>query len=62
MENGFRIYSCDPLKEKARHLSDGGVGYVEMLFKSNYLALVGSGVKPMYPTNKGKIFYIFSLP
>ncbi|CBI25516.3 unnamed protein product, partial [Vitis vinifera] len=51
--HGFRIYSCDPFKEIFRRdLKSGGFGIVEMLFRSNILALVGAGTNSQYPPSK----------
>ena len=51
--HGFRIYSCDPFKEILRRdLKCGGFGIVEMLFRSNILALVGAGTNAQYPPSK----------
>ncbi|KAL3622030.1 Autophagy-related protein 18d [Castilleja foliolosa] len=41
--NGFRIYNCDPYKETFRRdLNGGRFKIIEMLFRCNILALVGS--------------------
>ncbi|KAK2153074.1 hypothetical protein LSH36_308g01000 [Paralvinella palmiformis] len=53
MENGFQIYNVEPLTEKLRQGSDhvGSIGKVEMLYRTNLLALVGGGTFPKYAEN-----------
>ncbi|VDL18774.1 unnamed protein product [Hymenolepis diminuta] len=54
-QNGFRIYNSDPLKLIRRwdfDMSEGmGVGFVEMLFRTNYLGILGGGRHPLIPSN-----------
>ncbi|KAI9484867.1 WD40-repeat-containing domain protein [Zychaea mexicana] len=57
LDNGFRVYNCDPLIEQARSESnEGGIALVEMLYRTNYLAFVGGGKYPRFPPNKVIIY------
>ena len=49
---GFVVYSCDPLRERFRRDFGRGIGIVEMLGRSNILALVGGGPNPYAPPSK----------
>jgi len=53
METGLRIYNVDPLTEKMRCGIEqvGSVRHVEMLFRTNLLAIVGGGSNPKFADN-----------
>ena len=58
MESGLRIYNVEPLTERL-HLgveTVGSVGQVEMLYRTNLVALVGGGAMPKFAENTGKIY------
>lgn len=53
MSNGYRVYSTDPLKEQKKPSPrEGGFRIVELFLRSNYVALVGGGSKPLFPVNE----------
>ena len=51
-EQGFLIYQTDPFKGPYERKMGGGIGIVEMIDNSNFLALMGGGEIPKYSKNK----------
>ena len=51
-ENGFKIINIFPFLDLYYRNLEGGIGIIEMLNKSNILALVGGGKNPKYPLNE----------
>ena len=49
---GFSIFQTEPLQERARRLFGGSLGKVEMLYKSNLIAVVGGLKAPAFSRNK----------
>lgn len=50
---GFRVYVTDPMDLRVqREFDDGGIGVIQMLHRTNYLAVVGGGRNPKFPQNK----------
>ncbi|AET37830.1 phosphatidylinositol-3,5-bisphosphate binding protein HSV2 Ecym_2074 [Eremothecium cymbalariae DBVPG len=55
-EKGFEIYNTDPIqcsvKRKFSQNGMSGIGYTRMLYRTNYIGLVGGGTNPRFSTNK----------
>ena len=55
-ESGFRIFNTDPLREKEtqnwENSKKGGIRFLEMLFRCNYIALVGCDENADFAPNK----------
>ena len=51
-ESGFRLYDLVPFKLRYQRILNGGIGIIEMLYKSNIFGLVGGGKNPKYTPNK----------
>lgn len=51
LDSGFRVFNTDPLKHSYEEKLSGGIAKVEMLFRCNYIALIGGGSTPAFPTN-----------
>jgi len=65
--SGFRICNVHPFHETFRRVfsagdgttagaGGGGIGRVEMLYRTNLLALVGGGPSPRYPPNRVLVY------
>ncbi|MCD7459755.1 Autophagy- protein 18a [Datura stramonium] len=57
-DRGFGVFNCVPFCGSfCRYFENiGGIGIIEMLFRSNILAFVGRGDHPQYPRNKVMIW------
>ena len=51
-ETGFSIYKSYPLNQRYTKNMNGGIGIIEMMNRSNILALVGGGDNPKFAVNK----------
>ncbi|XP_060207993.1 autophagy-related protein 18a-like isoform X1 [Lycium barbarum] len=57
-DRGFGVFNCVPFCESfCRYFENiGGIGIIEMFFRTNILAFVGHGDHPQYPRNKVMIW------
>eukprot|EP00045_Choanoeca_perplexa_P002678 m.25919 g.25919 ORF g.25919 m.25919 type:complete len:346 (+) comp11644_c0_seq1:82-1119(+) len=57
---GFRVFALQedgPVKQQLnRRFENGGIGYAEMLYRCNYVGLIGGSKTPCFPTNRVIVF------
>ena len=51
-QTGFMILNSIPFKNNFCRDMNGGIGLIEMLYRSNIVALIGGGKSPRYSSNK----------
>ncbi|KAI6177035.1 WD repeat domain phosphoinositide-interacting protein 3 [Aphelenchoides bicaudatus] len=56
LDNGFVLFNSSPLKQILRVDLDKSIGLVEMLYRCNVVALVGSNKEPTFDANKVILF------
>lgn len=49
---GFEIFNTYPLQRKIAEDLNAGIGYSMMLYRTNYISLIGGGQHPAYSLNK----------
>ncbi|KAI6241556.1 hypothetical protein M3Y99_00315200 [Aphelenchoides fujianensis] len=52
--HGFRVFNTDPLKEICGVRLHGELRYAEPIYRSGLVALVGGGLQPAFPPEKGE--------
>lgn len=56
MESGLKIYNVQPLVEKAHFGEMGSIAIAEMLWRTNIIAVVAGGTRPLYADNTVLIY------
>lgn len=52
LESGFKIFNTEPLKTHLSAKYGEGIAITSMLFRCNFVALVGGGKRPKFSPNK----------
>ena len=56
MDSGFSIFNSDPCELQVSRDLNAGIHYVQMLGKTNFIALIGNGKSSRFPQNKVMIW------